>query len=173
LRRCRTWRAIPGRSGCQFATRAAAHAAIFEWIEVFYNRGGSTAPSAIIPLWTLKPNLTKNTPVSCTHYLSTKSGQDHSTKQRQLYDRPPWDSAFDQPGLRPRPEREPGRLAAVGHGNEGGKTQGQLNLSRGRRTETVRAPVKDAFALPLGLSKASSHTAQTCGCRIPSGGLCC
>jgi hypothetical protein len=46
----------PGPFRMPVRTRAAAHAAIFEWIEVFYNRGGSTAPSAIIPLWTLKPN---------------------------------------------------------------------------------------------------------------------
>ena len=45
----------------------------------------------------------------------------------------------------PRPEREPGRLAAGGHGNGGGRTQGQLNLPRGLRMETVRAPVKGAF----------------------------
>jgi hypothetical protein len=58
---------------------------------------------------------------------------------------------------RPQPGREPGRLAAVGHGNGGGKTQGQLNLLRGLRMETVRAPVKGAFPPPLGWSKASFH----------------
>jgi hypothetical protein len=31
-------------------------------------------------------------------------------------------------------------------GRKPGKTQGQLNLSRGRRTETVCAPVSPAFA---------------------------
>ena len=39
----------------------------------------------------------------------------------------------------------------------GGKTQGQLNLPRGLRMETVRAPVKGAFPPPLGWSKASFH----------------
>ena len=58
---------------------------------------------------------------------------------------------------RPQPGREPGRLAAGGHGNGGGKTQGQLNLPRGLRMETVRAPVKGAFPPPLGWSKASFH----------------
>jgi hypothetical protein len=63
---------------------------------------------------------------------------------------------------RPQPGREPGRLAAVGHGNGGGKTQGQLNLPRGLRMETVRAPVKGAFPPPLGWSKASFHFFNIC-----------
>ena len=50
---------------------------------------------------------------------------------------------------RPQPGREPGRLAAVGHGNGGGKTQGQLNLrgACGWRPSALR--LKAPFPLPL------------------------
>ena len=40
------------------ATRAQARTMIFESIEIFTTAGGSTAPSALLPLWTLKTTLT-------------------------------------------------------------------------------------------------------------------
>ena len=44
-------------------------------LKSFTTARGSTAPSASNPLWTLKPTSTKNTHASCTHTLSTQSGQ--------------------------------------------------------------------------------------------------
>jgi len=44
--------------GQTFTTRAAARAAIFEWIEAFTTARGSTARSVANPLWTLKLNST-------------------------------------------------------------------------------------------------------------------
>ena len=41
----------------------------------FTTASGATAPSAIIPLWTLKPTSTKYPQASCIHYLSTQSRQ--------------------------------------------------------------------------------------------------
>ena len=66
---------------CQFAIRAAARAAIFEWIEVFYNRERLHSALGFKSLWNLKRNLTKNTHASCIHYMSTKSRQGQYFKQ--------------------------------------------------------------------------------------------
>jgi transposase InsO family protein len=44
---------------CRFATRAQARAALFEWIEVFYNRERCHSALGYQSLWTLKRNSTK------------------------------------------------------------------------------------------------------------------
>ena len=44
---------------CEFATRQEARLVIFEWIEVFYNRGRFHSAIGYKFLWTLKRNSTK------------------------------------------------------------------------------------------------------------------
>jgi len=67
--------ATPLTHRCQFATRVETRAASLNGLKPFTTGNGSTAPSVLNHLWTLKRNSTKNTYASCICCLATKSRQ--------------------------------------------------------------------------------------------------
>jgi putative transposase len=61
----------------RFATRAEARAAVFEWIEIFYNRERLHSALGYKPPVDFETQLERPRLNALTRHLSTKSGQGH------------------------------------------------------------------------------------------------